>query len=186
MASKKDLIEAQSFSRRRLITAFTSGGAGTKELEPAKPLRAVVAGTALAALVLAGSAFTGLVSPALPDGWDNGALVVASDTGARFVSSQGTLYPVPNTASARLLLPADQFDVVTTKAKNLGKAPLGPAVGIPGAPEALPATDRLVGAGWTACTVPGTQAPPGSRPPPASPCGSQPSPPLTPRSPPRS
>jgi len=102
VASKKDLTEAQSFSRRRLLTAFTSGAVGTTELEPAKPLRAVVAGMALTALVVLGGVFYGLISPGLPTGWENNRLVLAKDTGARYVSSQGTLYPVVNTASARL------------------------------------------------------------------------------------
>ena len=34
MATKKDLVEAQSFSRRRLTTAFVSGAPGGREVEP--------------------------------------------------------------------------------------------------------------------------------------------------------
>lgn len=151
MASKKDLTEAQSFSRRRLLTAFTSGAVGTTELEPAKPLRAVVAGMALTALVVLGSVFYGLVSPGLPTGWDNNRLVLAKDTGARYVSSKGTLYPVVNTASARLLIPSSDFRVVTTTSGKLASAPVGTSVGILGAPDQLPAVAHLVGTGWTAC-----------------------------------
>lgn len=153
MASKKDLIEAQTFSRRRLLTAFTSGAPGGKELEPAKPMRGVVAGLALTALVVVGGLFYGFLRPGLPAGWDNNRLVVAEDTGARYVSVAGTLHPVANTTSARLIVPAGEFDVVTTNAERLADAPLGQPVGIVGAPDQLPPADRLLDTGWGACLV---------------------------------
>src|SRR5215204_2844807 len=37
MATKRDLLEAHQFSRRRLITAFVSGAPGGREVEPARP-----------------------------------------------------------------------------------------------------------------------------------------------------
>jgi type VII secretion protein EccB len=151
VASKKDLIEAQSFSRRRLLTAFTSGAVGTGELEPAKPLRAVAAGLALTALVVIGGVFYGLISPGLPSGWDNNRLVIAKDTGARYVSANGTLYPVVNTASARLLVPSTQFALVTTTSARIASIPVGPSVGIVGAPDRLPTANGLVDTGWTSC-----------------------------------
>lgn len=151
MASKKDLTEAQSFSRRRLLTAFTSGAVGSRELEPAKPLRAVVAGVSLAALVVVGGVFYGLLNPGLPEGWENNRLVLAKDTGARYVSANGVLYPVLNTSSARLLVPADSFAVVTTTSGQLASVPVGQSVGILGAPDRLPVASGLVGTGWTAC-----------------------------------
>ena len=59
MATKTDLVEAYSFSRRRLVTAFVSGAPGGREVEPARPGRALVGGLALALLVVAGGAVTG-------------------------------------------------------------------------------------------------------------------------------
>lgn len=153
MASKKDLIEAQTFSRRRLLTAFTSGAPGGKELEPTKPMRGVVAGLALTALVVVGGLFYGFLRPGLPAGWDNNRLVVAEDTGARYVSVAGTLHPVANTTSARLIVPAGEFDVVTTSSERLADAALGQPVGIVGAPDQLPPADRLLGTGWASCLV---------------------------------
>ena len=52
MATKGDLIEAQNFSRRRLLTAFVSGAPGGKELQPTAPLRAVIAAALLAFFVV--------------------------------------------------------------------------------------------------------------------------------------
>ncbi len=153
MATKKDLIEAQGFSRRRLLSAFTSGAPGGKELEPAKPLRAVAAGVALTAIVIIGGLFYGFIRPGLPSGWENHALILVKDTGARYISVEGTLYPVINTASARLLMPAGEFTVVSTDRQSLEGIPVGPAVGIVGGPDDLPAPSALIGDGWGACAV---------------------------------
>lgn len=153
MATKSDLIEAQNFSRRRLLTAFVSGAPGGKELQPAAPLRAVIAAIALTLGVILVGVFYGLVKPGLPNGWENGKLVLVSDTGARFVTVDGTLHPVINTASARLLLPASGFGVISTDQQNLAGVTVGSTLGIVGAPDELPAPGRLSNSGWTACTT---------------------------------
>jgi len=157
MATKKDLIEAQGFSRRRLLSAFTGGAPGGKELEPAQPLRAVVIGVALTALIVLGGVFYGLIRPGLPTGWGDNHLILASDTGARYVSIKNVLYPVINTASARLLMPADKYAVITTDQKTLTGITVGPTVGILGAPDHLPAAAALVGNGWGACELSGAK-----------------------------
>lgn len=169
MATKKDLIEAQGFSRRRLLTAFTSGAPGGKELEPAKPLRAVVAGIALAIMVIVGGVFYGLVKPGLPDGWQNNKVILVKDTGARYLAVDGELYPIINATSARLLLPAEGYkdNVLTTSASSIADIPIGPSIGILGAPDDVPAAGALMPDGWAACptadgtalSVPSTTAP---------------------------
>ncbi len=153
MATKNDLIEAQSFSRRRLLTAFVSGAPGGKELEPAAPLRAVFTAIALAAAVILVGVFWGIISPGLPKGWDNGRLVLVSDTGARYVTIDGKLHPVINTASARLLIPSDDFAIITTDQQTLAGIALASPLGIVGAPDALPTPSGLVDDGWTACVA---------------------------------
>ncbi|MDR0625692.1 MAG: type VII secretion protein EccB, partial [Bifidobacteriaceae bacterium] len=155
MATKKELAQAQSFARRRLLTAFTSGIPGGKELEPAKPLRSVVAGAALALLIVLGGLGFGLLSPSLPDGWENNHLITVKSTGSRYISQSGVLYPIANTASARLLVPAGEFKAITVSAKQLDAVERGPAVGIVGAPDELPEVDRLLSKGWTACLTGG-------------------------------
>jgi type VII secretion protein EccB len=151
MASKKELIEAQGFSRRRLLSAFIGGAPGGKELEPAQPLRAVVAGVALTAMVVVGGVFYGLVNPGLPAGWENNRLILASDTGARYVSIDSVLHPVINTASARLIIEAAEYKVITTKQATLDGLEIGATIGILGAPDSLPKPDQLVNDGWSAC-----------------------------------
>lgn len=151
MATKKDLIEAQAFSRNRLLSAFIGGAPGGKELEPAKPLRAVFGGIALTAMVILAGVFIGLLRPGLPGGWENNRLVVARDTGARYVSVEGTLHPVINTVSARVLIPADEFAVVSVNQSSLSGIPIGGTIGILGGPDTLPAAGDLDGRNWLSC-----------------------------------
>jgi type VII secretion protein EccB len=151
MANKKELIEAQGFSRRRLLSAFVGGAPGGKELEPAQPLRAVVAGVALTAMLVVGGVFYGLIRPGLPAGWENNRLILVSDTGARYVSIKKVLYPVINTASARLMIDPSEFRVITTDQASLEGIEIGATMGILGAPDALPAATQLINDGWSAC-----------------------------------
>ncbi|GAA1327516.1 type VII secretion protein EccB [Leucobacter albus] len=151
MATKKDLIEAQAFSRNRLLSAFIGGAPGGKELEPAKPLRAVFGGIALTAMVILAGVFIGLLRPGLPGGWENNRLVVARDTGARYVSVEGVLHPVINTVSARVLIPADEFAVVSVNQSSLSGIPIGGTIGILGGPDTLPAANDLDGRNWVSC-----------------------------------
>ncbi|MEZ0449517.1 type VII secretion protein EccB [Cellulomonas sp. ICMP 17802] len=154
MASKRDLVEAQTYSRRRLLTAFVSGAPSGQELEPTKPMRGVVAGILLTVVLVLGSLAYGLLKPTLPAGWDDSSLVVVKDVGTRYVALKGTLYPVLNTTSARLVVPSSGFHVVQVSAKDIAGTPRGATIGIAGAPDSPPPADRLVGTGWLSCLVP--------------------------------
>lgn len=154
MASKKDLLEAQKFNRSRLLSAFLGGAPGGKELEPTNPLRAVFGSIMLTAMVLIVGLFLGFFQPALPSGWENNKLIVANDTGARYVSMDSTLYPVINTVSARLLIPPGEFSVISVNQSVLSEIPTGGTIGIHGGPDALPGNDNLDGRNWVACSSP--------------------------------
>ena len=60
MSSKRDLVEAHSFNRRRLVTAFVSGAPGGREVEPVRYGRTLVGGLVLALLIVAGAAVGGV------------------------------------------------------------------------------------------------------------------------------
>lgn len=155
MATKKDLVEAYQFSRRRLVTAFVSGAPGGREVEPPRPGRTIVGGVALAVLMVAGAAIAGIFSPRNPSEWTDVGLVVSKETGAAYViteqSDEPLLRPVINITSAKLILgPGHEPRVVRQDA--IDGQQIGNAVGILGAPADLPSTGRLIDEGWTACT----------------------------------
>lgn len=152
MATKRDLVEAHAYNRRRLVTAFLSGAPGGREVEPSRPGKAVVVGAVLAVLVMVGAAVVGLFRPGLQDDWDQNKLIISKDTAARYVVlGDGELHPVLNSASARLLLPEGGFQVLLVPSSNLEDKQIGETVGIDGAPDTLPAADSLVQSGWTSC-----------------------------------
>ncbi|QIM19349.1 type VII secretion protein EccB [Leucobacter coleopterorum] len=153
MATKKDLIEAQQFSRNRLLSAFIGGAPGGKELEPAKPMRAVFGGIALSVMIIIAGLFIGFLNPGLPSGWENNRLVVARDTGARYVSADGTLHPVINTVSARMIIPPGEFEVISVNQSSLSGVPIGGTIGILGGPDTLPKVADIDGTRWRACAA---------------------------------
>lgn len=152
MADKKDLSEAQSYSRRRLVTAFTSGIPDGVELTPKKNQTPVIVGVGLTIIAVLISMFYGIVSPSLPSGWENNKLIVAKSSAARYVSSNGTLHPVINAISARLLIPSSDFSVITVADDQLDGIPIGSTIGILGAPDSLPAQESLITGSISSCT----------------------------------
>ncbi|MBV0894041.1 type VII secretion protein EccB [Microbacterium sp. NC79] len=154
MASKSDLLDAQAFSRRRLLTAFVSGAPGGRELEPAKPLRGVVAGVSLSILVLLVGLFIGMMQKGLPSDWGNGKLIIDQSTGSRYITIDDELWPILNIASARLLLEPDaSADPIVVSGGLLTGVPVRDTIGIPGAPDTVPSPGKLVNTGWTACVA---------------------------------
>lgn len=155
MANKKDLAQAQNYSRARLVTAFTSGMPGGKELEPHRGLTPVLVGVGLTAVLVLASAFHGFLSPGLPSDWANNRLIVAKESASRFVSMKGTLYPVINTTSARLLIPSSDYKVLVVDDAELEGLPVGNGVGIAGAPDILPNRSRLSNGRFASCVLNG-------------------------------
>lgn len=139
-------------TRRRLVRAVLSSrpGLGTPEGASGPHWPALVVGVLLAA-AMAGAvgltqALTTQASPVLAEG----DLVIGRTSGARYLDLGGRLHPVLNTSSARLLTRAAPRTVVVDD-EVLGSRPHGAVMGIPGAPDDLPARDRLLPDGWVAC-----------------------------------
>jgi type VII secretion protein EccB len=154
MWTQKDRIQAYQFLRRRLVSALVSADAN----DPVSPSKRLVLGTAIglavALLVSAVFGIVGLLAPARAEKWrQGGQVIVEKETGARFVmGTDGLLHPVLNYASARLLAGGDGTATVTVPSKTLNDVARGTAVGIAGAPDSLPQTNRLRGGPWTRCT----------------------------------
>ncbi len=156
MATKKDLVEAYSFSRRRLITAFLSGAPGGREVEPSRPGRTVVGGLALAVLLVAGAAIASVLASRTPEDWNRVGLVVTrGDQPATYVileeDDPPELIPVINITSAQLILGAD-VKATSVDQEVVDEETPGIPIGILGAPQTLPRPERFIQTGWTACT----------------------------------
>lgn len=154
MWTQRDQIQAYQFLRRRLISALVTADAN----HPASPSRRLVLGTILgvAAAVLTAAAFgvIGLLNPSGAADWrQGGQVIVERETGARYVLGQdGLLHPVLNYASARLLAGGNADTTVTVSSSSLGSASRGAMLGIPGAPDSLPASGSLSDNTFASCT----------------------------------
>ena len=154
MWTQRDQIQAYQFLRRRLISALVAGDAN----HPTSPGRRLVLGTILgiAAAVLTAAAFgvIGLLAPSGSADWrQGGQVIVEKETGARYVLGQdGLLHPVLNYASARLLAGGNADQTVTVSSGSLRAAARGAMLGIPGAPDSLPAPNALSATTFTSCT----------------------------------
>lgn len=162
MASKKDLVEAHAFSRRRLVSAFLSGAPGGREVEPARPGRSVFGGVVLAVLLIAGGAVAHFLSPKAATGWADEDGLIVTKGGARYVvtgpDKAKELHPVVNLASAQLILGLDlekKSKVIDQEEidKEFPKQTIG--LSGPDVPEELPLKSDFINTGWTACTANG-------------------------------
>jgi len=151
VGSRRDLIEAEDFQRRRAVAALTRGDTLEVEEVPRRPNAWLIAGVVLALLIAAGSAVTAFITDRVPDGWmDDGSLVVDEDTGARYVAMGGILRPTPTLTGA--LLAGARGKPVLVSNDNVQQAPLGrplTGAGMPERPPDLPA----VPTGFTTCVT---------------------------------
>ena len=157
MASGRDELNAHAVARRRTVAAFLRPSSGGDEQHAPRPLRAVVPGVVAAALAAAGFGGYGLVEPSAPPGWQRAeAVIVGEQSTTRYVVLDGVLHPVLNIASARLLLGAGATVLtVDDSVLDSGTVPHGPPVGLPYAPDTLPAAgDAGTPKAWAYCDRP--------------------------------
>ncbi|SFB35756.1 type VII secretion protein EccB [Amycolatopsis marina] len=155
MASKRDQLQAHQFLVQRVVSALV-----TRETDPEQPPFRRPSGAAFGSVALAVVAVLavwvyGLVVPGGNDSWRSGdAVIVEKETGTRYVYVDDRLHPVANFTSALLIL-GQHGEPRTVSRASLEGAPRGPRVGIVGAPDSLPAMDRLRQGAWTMCSSPG-------------------------------
>lgn len=116
--------------------------------------RGLAIGIIIAVLLGIGTFLFGLIKPGGATQWKvAGAIVVAKESGARWIYLDGALHPVLNQASARLIAGAN-LSVHEVSENSLLGTPRGAPVGIPGAPDALPSAGALSSAAWQSCAAP--------------------------------
>lgn len=111
-------------------------------------IQALLVGSVIGVLVLGGCGVWGLVKPQGSVG--DAKIVVSKDGGGNYVLMDGTLHPVLNLASARLITGSNETPKTVSDGK-LSKYPRGPLLGIPGAPAALTGSAHPGVSNWTVC-----------------------------------
>jgi type VII secretion protein EccB len=151
MASRSEELRAYRFATRRLLGAVVSHRSDASSPQLRRGSGAIGAGVVIAVLSLAVFAAIGLISPKAPNWRRSDAVIVEKETGARFVYVDGVLHPVLNYASARLVVGSGDAATIVVSHADLAGAPRGSVLGIPGAPDSLPASADMYAGGWSVC-----------------------------------
>ena len=151
MASRKDQLDAFNFARRRVVANLVVPTATGSDEGAPRPVRTFASSIVLSALAVAAVAVLGVFKPSAPSGWQSG-LAVNSSTGAAYIDQNNELHAVYNITSARLILGTNftKNDVPASTLDNSG-IPIGPEVGILGAPEDVPAASNMTLTQWSLC-----------------------------------
>ncbi|MET7396801.1 type VII secretion protein EccB [Dactylosporangium sp. NPDC005572] len=159
MVARYEQVRAYRFVTRRIVSAMLSGEPESNELPVRRLAMSILGSVIVGAIVLAVVGVYGFINPSggSPDEND---IVIERESGARFVFVEGTLHPVLNFTSARLIVGSAAPKVRTMSHKSLSKLPVGLPVGIQNAPDPPPPSSALVGLPWSVCGVRVTGAAP--------------------------
>src|SRR5215475_5024533 len=152
MASRSEELRAYRFAMRRLLGAVVSQRADVAVPHARRTAGAIGAGAAIAVMSLGVVAAIGLIAPGAAEWRRSDAVIVEKETGARFVYLDGALHPVLNYTSARLIVGAADVPIVMATRADLAGARRGNVLGIPGAPDSLPAAGSILADAWSVCT----------------------------------
>ncbi|WP_433299306.1 type VII secretion protein EccB [Actinoplanes sp. CA-030573] len=155
MPSRQDQLHSYQYSLQRVVAALVS-----HDPDPARsPLRRAGT-TALVSLLIASLAVGAAAIYGLLTGHSNvepkdpKVVFQEKGTGARYVylESDAKLHPVLNYTSGLLLANAEAPELKGISAEKLATVPQGAPLGIPDAPDSLPAKAALITGRWSVCT----------------------------------
>lgn len=150
MASVRDQVEAYNYAARRQVLALLQGD-DTVTVDPRRRLnRSLMGGLLVGVVALAAVGVAGFLSGGSATSIPSDGVIVDADTGGAYVRIDNVLHPALNMASAKLLAGHQITDVSSDTLRGL---PRGLPVGIPGAPDSLPAAGRLTTGSWSVCSV---------------------------------
>jgi ESX secretion system ATPase EccB len=156
--SRRDQVQAYFFVVGRMIAAVTHGRPDALVQPNRRTSTGLFLGILLAAIIAGVFGIYGLFVPGGNTSWRTpGAVIAAKETGARYLFLEGQLRPVLNYASARLA-GGSAAPVVRVSTASLAGVPTGRPIGIPGAPDGVPAAKDLDSGPWTVCARPPEQA----------------------------
>lgn len=142
-------VSGYRFLVRRMEHALLRGDTRMLDDPPRAQSLSLAAGAVLAAIAVAICAVLAVLRPSGELG--DASIVMVRETGALHVMIGDTLHPVFNLASARLIVGTPAHPRVVGQ-RAVDRAPRGPQVGIPGAPEAIPTPlGPEEDSGWTVC-----------------------------------
>jgi type VII secretion protein EccB len=154
VASRKDQLQAQRFLGQRVSSALVVHETDPEQPPFRRPAGAAWGSLALALVALLAIGAYGFVKPGGNKAWRDGrSVIVVKETGARYIYVGERLHPVLNYSSALLALGRTAATRTVSRESLIG-VPRGPAIGIPGAPDTVPAADRLLSGGWSLCSRP--------------------------------
>jgi type VII secretion protein EccB len=153
MQSKRDQVQAHSFIMSRLTSGMLLADPDAADSPLGRTTRGFLVGILIAVMVSAGAFVFGLLVPGGKTSWKtSGGLIVNKDTGGRYLYLDGRLRPVRNYASARLL-GGSGLKATDVGTASLRDTPVGVPVGIPGAPDNIPAAGDLDSGAWQVCST---------------------------------
>jgi type VII secretion protein EccB len=165
MASRRDELNAYTFSRRRTVAAFLRPSSGGDDEQAPRAFRAFMPSLVVGAVAVAAFGAYGIFKPSAPKNWQSAnAIIVGKQSTARYVmvteNGKRVLHPVLNLASAKLLLDANStVEEVDDSILDSAAVLHGAAVGIPYAPDWLPsAGDAGTAKTWAVCDKGGNDA----------------------------
>ncbi|MDI6099200.1 type VII secretion protein EccB [Actinoplanes sp. NEAU-A12] len=155
MPSRQDELHSYQYSVQRVVAALVS-----HDPDPHRsPLRragvTALVGLLVAALTVGGFAVYGVFTGhSMAEANDPNSVLVEKKTGARYVylESDGKLHPVLNYTSGLLLAGGTAPALKNVPAEKLARMPLGEPLGIPEAPDSLPAAKSLLAGAWSVCS----------------------------------
>jgi type VII secretion protein EccB len=151
--TRRDLLQAYRFQTRRAVAALVTGNPNVVEPPMRRLTVTTISGIMIAILVGVGFALFGFFRPASTESWRApGSIIVENETGARYVLLGGVLHPVLNYPSAVLAVGTQNPHVVHVARADLDGVRRGLTIGIPQAPDSLPAASDLAASTWSVCS----------------------------------
>jgi type VII secretion protein EccB len=146
-------ISGYRFMRRRFECALLGRDLRSVNEPIRAPAQSLMAGLALAVILLAGCAVLALLRP--QPGLATAPILMEKQSGALYVRLGETLHPVLNLASARLIAKTNADPQPTAESAldrgRRGRGRRGPLLGIPGAPQFLGTPLGKDELRWTVC-----------------------------------
>jgi type VII secretion protein EccB len=154
--SRQDQLHSYQYSQQRVVAALVSHDPDPHRSPLRRAGSAALISLVVAALAVGGAAVYGLLKGRSTVEPRNEAVVfLEKGSGARFVylKSDDRMHPVLNYSSALLIAGGTAPKMVEASAQSLAKVPLGDPLGIPDAPDSLPAAKGgLADPVWTVCS----------------------------------